>query len=70
MKDYIPEEFYKGDVNNDGFKPIAYTVKDLKEILILLPDELKIEQGFGQGAQLIVFNVDTNPHLTFEEMDY
>jgi hypothetical protein len=70
MKDKIPEVFYKGDANNDGFKPIAYTVKDLKEILLLLPDDLKIERGFSEGAQLIVFNIDTDPHLDFEEADY
>ena len=60
----IPENFYKGDN-----QPNPMNVGELKMALSLLPDNLMIEQGFGYGTKLVVFNVDTNPHLSFEEAD-
>lgn len=65
MADDIPREFYYGDDH-----PICYTVGDLVEQLKRLPRGMKINQGFGRGVEVIVYNHGRSDcHLEFEEVD-
>lgn len=60
----IPEEFYKA-----GRHPKVYTVKQLKEEIASLPDDLAIGYA-GEGVELVVPNVGTpEEHLHFREID-
>lgn len=64
----IPPEFYSDSLPT----PEAYSVGDLKEILQVLPDSLRITCGFNQGVMVTVYNVNCeskNPVLEFEECD-
>lgn len=66
LKDQIPPEFYRGELD----KPIAGTVGALREKLAELPADLPVEQGFGVGCQLVVYNINhENAHLEIEEVD-
>ena len=66
MQDRIPKEFYISRLP----KPVAETVGDLIEQLQRLPPELAIEQGFGRGGKLKVYNASTaSPHLKIKEVD-
>lgn len=56
----IPDEFYKSEVP----RPVARTVKEFKEHLAKLPDDLRVEMGFGV-AELVVFNVKDGPSGRF-----
>ena len=47
----IPKKYYKGDNH-----PIARTVGELKAALSELPNELRVEAGFGEAMQLVVYN--------------
>lgn len=51
MNAIIPKKFYKA-----GNHPTARTVGELKEILEELPDDLRVEAGFGDMAQVVVYN--------------
>ena len=68
MKDYkaiIPKSFWSGNR-----KPKAHTVADLIAQLQKLPDELEIKLGFGDGCQLIVYNINTDSmQLEIAEVD-
>lgn len=60
----IPEKFYKGT------HPIAKTVRDLKRLLKELPEDLQIEQGFGYGVEVVVYNYDSaDMHVGFREIE-
>lgn len=45
------------------------TVGELIEQLKRLPPELEIQQGFDEGARLVVYNCRTTPHLEIEECE-
>lgn len=65
LKDKIPEKFYKGSLK----KPTAKTVGDLKRQLDKLPNTLNIEQGFGKGVGLVVYNINQHDiHLGFTDV--
>jgi hypothetical protein len=51
MPTTIHKKFYKA-----GNHPSARTVGQLKAILQELPDDLRIEAGFGAAVQAIVYN--------------
>ena len=60
----IPKKFTHGN----GAK--ANTVGALIKQLELLPKSLKVKQGFGNNAILVVYNSSTeNPHLEIIEED-
>jgi hypothetical protein len=64
----IAPKFYHADFEN----PRAYTVGELKEILVELPDDLAIKQGFEYGVALVIYNDDNmygDSHLEFEEIE-
>ncbi len=69
---YIPEKFVREDENS----PVAYTVKDLIELLMELPPYLPVVgpwSSVGQGARLTVYNSSGDwgqPHLVLEENEY
>jgi hypothetical protein len=59
----IPERYYSDDEN-----PAAYTVGELKALLNELPDDLCIQQGFGDGVVLVVYNHSVGEDvLAFED---
>lgn len=59
----IPLKFYSAEHE----APKASTVGDLKAILAELPDDLRIDMGFGEIAELYVFNLGTDDeHLSIE----
>jgi hypothetical protein len=61
----IPEKFYKGDNH-----PKANTVGALKKILDELPNGMRIECGFGEGVEVVVYNHGTETeHLEFRELE-
>lgn len=64
MKDKIPACFYKS-----GNHPTVGTVGELKKQLARLPDDLRIQTGFSERAQLVVYNVDTSPQLEITDVD-
>lgn len=45
------------------------TVGKLIEELQKLPKTLPIRQGFGDGVSIEVYNISTDAHLEFEEID-
>jgi hypothetical protein len=64
----IPRKFY--NENDKEFPVIAYTVKELIEKLKELPGDLKVNHTFGDGVQLIVYNIEEEKYicLAFEEI--
>jgi len=65
MKAKIPKKFYQGSLK----KPTAKTVGDLKKQLDKLPNTLNIEQGFGKGVELVVYNINQqDTHLEFQDL--
>jgi hypothetical protein len=61
----IPKKFYHGDS-----QPTARNVGELKAILNELPDELRIDGGWGNPAQVLVYNHGKpDMHLSFEEAE-
>lgn len=63
LEKIIPEEFYKGDVD----KPTACDVGELIEQLQRLPRHLPVKSGFGEGCQLVVYNIKDGAFLEIEE---
>lgn len=62
----IPKKFYHADEEH----PIALTVGELKKVLAELPDTLFIQQGFGEGAQVVVYNHGApDEQVSFEEAE-
>ena len=62
MRDIIPKDFYHGDDH-----PTCETVGELINELNRLPKELEVRLGFGSMAKLVVFNINTDTHLSIEE---
>lgn len=61
----IPDKFHKGQEH-----PTAENVGQLKALLSELPDDLRIEVGFGYPAELVVYNYGTDEeHLEFIEAE-
>ena len=61
----IPTKYYKGDKH-----PTACTVGELKAALAELPDDLRVEAGFGEAMELVVYNHGTDDeHLEIREHD-
>ena len=66
FKDNTPAEFYRGEIE----RPMATQVSDLIWQLKKLPQDMLIKQGFGDGVQLTVYNINSAaPFLEFEEVD-
>lgn len=64
-KEVIPRSFWSGNK-----KPKASTVAQLIKQLQKLPDNLEIKIGFGDGCQLIVYNINTDSmHLEIAKVD-
>ena len=61
----IHKKFYRQEFS----RPSAYTVGELLEILKQLPPELEIESDFSSGVELVVYNMKTNRHLQFREIE-
>ena len=62
----IPRKFYVGNLQH----PRARTVKELRAILTELPDDLRIEIGFGSSVECVVYNVQADDrHLSFNEAE-
>lgn len=65
----IPVEFYNTEKANKPH-PIARTVKELKDLLDMLPDDLILTQsGWSDGFELSVPNMSTSPFLDIREND-
>ena len=65
-KDTIPKKFWHASER----KPVAYTVEDLIEILQELPPELPLTAGFGEGAMVVLYNIDREGmHVEVVECD-
>jgi len=61
----IPRKYYKRDKH-----PTARTVGELKAALAELPDDLRVEAGFGEAMELVVYNHGTDDeHLEIREHD-
>jgi len=61
----IPEEFY----SSEHERPVVKTVAELKEQLARLPDDLRVECGFGH-PELVVYNHgESDMHLGFREAE-
>ena len=59
----VPLKFYSAEHE----APKASTVGKLKAILAELPDDLRIDMGFGEMAELYVYNLGTDDeHLSIE----
>ena len=65
MKDRIRENYYKGNLPT----PKASTVAQLKKLLEELPDELPLGYFEDTHIYLVVYNINDNAHLIFEEDD-
>ncbi|WP_417764691.1 hypothetical protein [Shewanella chilikensis] len=54
---------------NDGnFAKKFYTIGELKEIIEELPDDARVEQGFEDCCDIVIFHdTDGNPHIEFQE---
>lgn len=64
----IPEIFYK--CSESSHHPRVKTVDELREILLELPGNLRIECGFNEGCELIVYNYGSDdPYLEFVEIE-
>jgi len=64
MNEDIINDFCKGSRLN------CQTVEDVIQQLSRLPKDLKVEVGFGEGVDLVVFNYGMpSMHLSFEEAD-
>lgn len=62
----IPRKFYKVGIP----RPTARTVGQLKAILAELPDELRVEAGFGEPMEIRVYNHGSDDeHLAIEAYD-
>lgn len=61
----IPTKYHKGDKH-----PTARTVGELKAALAELPDDLRVEAGFGEAMELVVYNHGSDyEHLEIREHD-
>jgi len=61
----IPKKFYRGDN-----QPIAENVGELKAILNELPDDLRVDGGWGNPVQVVVYNHGKpDMRLSFEEAE-
>lgn len=61
----IPPEFY-----NVNYNPVhCETVGEVIEQLKRLPPDLPVDQGFGKGVRITVYNASTDPHVEFDEVD-
>lgn len=60
----IPRRFHCGRTS----KPVVRTVGDLKKILSLLPDDLRICRGMGRGPRrCVVYNIGDDPEFDLME---
>jgi hypothetical protein len=64
MPTKIPKKFYKA-----GNHPFACRVGELKAILEELPDDLRIEAGFGAAVMAVVYN-HGQPDMHLELVEY
>ncbi len=62
--DNIPKKFC-----TEGQDVIVRTVKDLKDALSELPDELPVHSSFAQCAKVTVYNVGHGPHMELEDFE-
>lgn len=65
-KNGVPKEFYHADSE----RVVCETVADVIEQLNRLPSDLQVNSRFGNGIQLIVYNISDDPHLEFEESEF
>lgn len=62
----ISKDFY----HEDGEPVVCETVGELVARLKELPEEMVINQGFGEGVQVVVFNYESpNPFVEFVEVE-
>jgi hypothetical protein len=61
----IPKDFS----HQDHGPVICETVAEIIDQLRRLPPDLPVLQGFSEGARLIVYNVSSDAHLSFEDVD-
>ena len=59
----IPKSLHKGG------RLKANTIGELIGILELLPGNLQIKQGFGEGVAVAIYNIPTTPELEFVEVE-
>jgi hypothetical protein len=64
LKNEIERAFYRDDVDPIICEDVGDLIMQLKK----LPKDLSIKQGLCDGVRLIVYNVDTNPVLSFDEL--
>ncbi len=66
MENKIPKEYYKADLES----PVAEDVGSLINLLNQLPSDLVIQQGWGEGVSLSVYNIkDEDVHLRFTDTE-
>jgi hypothetical protein len=64
----IPAKFFRGE----GSGCLAHNVGTLKKLLAELPDDLPIngdleDDNGNECVRVVVYNIDSNRHLRFEE---
>ena len=65
-KDVIPKKFWYDSEPT----PAAYTVGELIEILQELPPELALSAGFGDGAMVVLYNINRDGmHVEVTEIE-
>lgn len=64
----IPIEFYNEREAGIGH-PVVHTVGELIAQLQRLPSSLPISGGWGNPAELVVYNISEDPFLEIKEYD-